>query len=156
MIGSRVKAASRLLSAGAYLMAAVLPAGCASLSGGSSSFQSDCITNRSIRDYERLDRQNLIIFGAGSRAYHVVLTTPSNNIESEYAIGVLDATNRGMTADGRICPYGGDAIIIDGPLIETIPIRSIESVDAARLEGLRIDFGAIEPADDLVTGTVIQ
>jgi hypothetical protein len=130
--------------------------GCARLSAGGPGLPSDCIISRTIQDYERLDDQNLIIYGPGSRAYHVVLTTPSNNIDSEFSIGVLDATMGDWIPDGRICPYGGDAIIIDGPIVETIPIRSIESLDAGTLENLQVEFGAIESAGDLVTGTVIQ
>ena len=111
--------------------------------------------SRAIRDYESLDDQNLIIYGSGNNAYHVVLTTRSINLASEFQIGVLDAALGGVT-DDRICPYGGDAIIIDGPIVERIRILSIERLDAAALEALKIQFGKEEAADDLVTETVIQ
>lgn len=109
-----------------------------------------------IRDFEALDDQNLIIHGAGSRAYHVVLPTPVINLDREFSIGVLDAALGAVAPDGRICPYGGDAIIVEGPITERVPIRSIESLTVEQLEALRVRFGEDESGEDLVTGTVIQ
>lgn len=110
---------------------------------------SDCIINRGVRDFETLDNRNLILHGPGSRAYHVVLTTPAIDLSREIRIGVLDN-------DGRICPYGGDAIIIDGVIREQIPIRSIEALDPADVEALKVEFGLIEAADDAVSITEIE
>jgi hypothetical protein len=103
----------------------------------------DCIQMRTIRDYDALNASNIIIFATGNDVYHVVLTSPSIAIEDEFAIGVYDAAD-GLGGDGRICPYGRDAIIIEGPLTEEIRIRSIERIDEARLDALRIEFGAVE------------
>jgi len=145
----------------AWMLVAATTGGCAQLSDGSSasnrsgSLSTDCIMSRSVRDYETLDDQNLVIYGTGSSAYHVVLTTRSINLGSEYEIGVLDAALGGVT-DDRICPYGGDAIIIDGPIVERIRILSIERLDPAALEALKVQFGVEEAADDLVTDTVVQ
>lgn len=111
---------------------------------------SDCIINSGIRDYATLDNRNLIIYGPGRRAYHVVLTTPSLDIEHEYRIGIFDR-------DGRICPFGGDAIIIQGPITERIPIRSIERLDDAQETALKVRFGKEEAAsEDLVTVTDVD
>lgn len=155
MTGLHQKSAGRLAAWAAIMAAAMGTGGCAGLAGGTDS-SSDCIMSRNIRSFEGLDDQNLIIEGPGSRAYHVVLVTPSTNLTHEYRIGVLDAATGVISPDGRICNYGGDAIIIDGPIVETIPIRSIELIDATELEALEIQFGIIESADDLVTGTVIE
>lgn len=136
----------------------VFASGCAGTGTGNGSgitgrtgggLPADCIINRGVRDFERLDNRNLILYGPGSRAYHVVLTTPAIDLAREITIGVLDD-------DGRICPYGGDAIIIDGVIRERIPIRSIEALDPADLEALKVEFGLIEAADDAVSVTEIE
>jgi hypothetical protein len=125
------------LSAGGTLIAA----GCAHGDReASAALPSDCVFLQTIRDYDALDGDDLIIYGPGQTAYHVVLTTPSNDIEGEFMIGIYD------DGDGRICPYGRDAIIIEGTLTEEIRIRSIESLDAAELEALQVEFGVIEAA----------
>ena len=110
----------------------------------------ECIFNRGIRDFEVLDDQNLILFGPGRRAYHIVLATPSLNVDHEIAIGIYDT-------DGRICSFGGDAIIVDGPIRERISIRRITSLNDAELEAIMVEFGKEEAADeDTVTVTEIE
>jgi len=107
--------------------------------------------SRVVRDFEVLDERNLIIQGPGDTAYHVVLTLPANDIETELMIGVLD--NDG---DGRICPFGGDSIIVEGVLTQRVPIRSVERIDETDVEALQVQFGRIESADDAVTRIPIQ
>jgi hypothetical protein len=141
------------------LAGSVALSGCAGMPSGdrttASANTNACIPNRGIRDYNSLDDQNLILYGIGRQAYHVVLSTPSMNLKSEFTIGVLDGGGAG--SDGRICPFGGDAILIDGPLRERVPIRSIERIDDDRVEALRVEFGQIEAADESdVTVTEIQ
>ena len=117
---------------------------------------SDCILGGSIRDFTALDDQNLILYGPGRRPYHVVLVTPAINLESEFSIGVYDR-DAGLGGVSSICPYGGDAIIIDGPFTERISIRSIERLDDAAVEALLVEFGEIEPAaEDAVTVTELE
>ena len=114
------------------------------------SSSSDCIINAGVRDYATLDDRNLIIYGAGRRAYHVVLATPSINLESEYRLGIFDR-------DGRICPFGGDAIIVQGPITERIPIRSIERLTDEAETALKVRFGKEEAAtEDLLTVTDVD
>jgi hypothetical protein len=127
---------------------------CAACSGTASrsstaGLASDCIINRGVRDFDVLDEQNLILYGPGNTAYHVVMATPSTFIRGEIAIGIEDA-------DGRICPYGGDAILVNGPLTERIPIRAIQGLDAADVEALKVEYGLIEAAGDAVTVTEIE
>lgn len=141
----------RLLFALAATIVALV-SGCAG-SGGSSTagagLPADCIVNRGVRDYTALDNRNLILYGPGRRAYHVVMATQSNNLSGEFRIGIYDR-------DGRICPFGGDAIIVDGPIAERIPIRSIEAVDDAAAEALKVQYGVIEGADGEVTVTEVE
>ncbi len=48
--------------------------------------------------------------------------------------------------DGRLCPYGGDAVIIDGAFPERVPIRGITRLSESDLEVLYADFGISRPA----------
>jgi Family of unknown function (DUF6491) len=138
--------ALRFLLASLLALATVLPAACArSASPGRTSEPADCIMLRTINDFDVLDANDLVIHGPGDTAYHVVLTTPSIGIEGEIAIGVLD------DGDGRVCPYGRDAIIIEGALTEEIRIRSIDRIDTAELEALQVQFGVIEASGPEVT-----
>ena len=107
--------------------------------------------SRSVRDFTALDNQNLIIYAPRSRPHHVVLTTPTLSLESEFAIGVRDGDG-----DGRICSFGRDRIIIDGVLVEEVQIRSIEQIDELDVEALRIEFGLDEPAESAVEVTTIE
>jgi hypothetical protein len=146
------------------LIVLTLLAGCATAQtdgeatarSGGGSLPADCILGNSVRDYTALDNRNLILYGQGRRPYHVVLTTPAIDLEREFSIGVYDR-DAAFGGISRICPYGGDAIIIDGPITERIPIRSIEAIDDTQVEALLVRFGKAEPADeDEVTVTEIQ
>ena len=108
------------------------------------SLPADCVIIRMISDYDALDGDDLIIYGAADTAYHVVLASPSIDIEDEFMIEVLD------DGDGRLCPYGLDAILVEGRLFEEIRVRSIESIDPAELEALLVRFGEIEAAGPAV------
>jgi hypothetical protein len=48
--------------------------------------------------------------------------------------------------DGSICPYGGDAIIVDGPMPDRISIRSIRKLSDVQLEQIYVEFGIKAPA----------
>ncbi|MGD8324806.1 MAG: DUF6491 family protein [Gammaproteobacteria bacterium] len=150
-----------LRAAAALLAVAAGAAGCAGTGGDSGSQArldggdgraSDCIFSSSIRDFTALDNRNLILDAPGSRAYHVVLTMPSMNLESEFRIGVVD-----RDGDRRICPFGRDRILIDGPLREELSIRSIRQIDEEDVEALKVEFGLEEAAaEDAVTVTEIE
>jgi hypothetical protein len=55
------------------------------------------------------------------------------------AIGIYDR-------DGRICPYGGDAIVIDEVVPERIAIRSMRRLTDEQLEEVYVEFGIHAPA----------
>lgn len=140
----------------AILGFAVVAVGCASSSGSGSvgerrSLASDCIFNFGIRDFTMLDDRNIILYGPGRRGYHVVLATPSMNIRSEFSIGILD-----RDGDDRICPYGGDSVLVDGPIRERIPIREIEALDDVGIEALLVEFGKAESGDAAIEVTEIE
>lgn len=148
-------ARSTLLALGVVLVATGCATGStgqrtAALDGENDDSRLECIVNRGIRDFTPLDDQNLIIFGPGRRAYHVTLVTPALDLDGEFRLGVYDT-------DGRICPYGGDAILIDGILSQRVPIRSIQSIDEGEVEALRVEYGRAEAADvEATTITEIQ
>lgn len=97
----------------------------------------DCFFASSLRDWRPLDDRNLILFANGRRPYHVELVRPAFGLSYDFMIGVYDR-------DGRICPFGGDAVIVDGPMPERITIRSIRELTDAELEAVLVEFG-IEP-----------
>jgi hypothetical protein len=151
----------RLAIAATGFGATLALAGCTagSTAGGQAALErgggSDCFFNTGVRDFTALDERNLILYGSGSRAYHLVLATPSFNLEGEWSIGVLDGG--GIGGDGRICPFGGDRIIVDGPFVERLSIRSIEAVDETGVEALKVRFGKEAAAsEELVTITEVE
>lgn len=161
---------SKLKTVGVSLIGLLGCAACAALAGcatgspdgstaarnSGSSLPADCILGGNVRDFMALDNRNLILYGTGNRPYHVVLASRAIDLEREFSIGVYDG-DAGFGGIGRICPYGGDSIIIEGPFTERIPIRSIEQIDAAGVEALMVQFGKAEAADEGdVTVTEIQ
>jgi len=144
----------RVISGAMILIVTI--SGCAGTSGTSVSSDepvftraSDCIFNRGIRDFTALDDRNLLLYGPGGMPYHVTLATPSINLKGEFRIGIQDA-------DGRICPFGGDAIVVNGIFREVIPIRSIEAINKDQAEDLKIQYGLIEAGDADVTVTEVK
>lgn len=100
----------------------------------------DCMFTRSLRDWRPLDDQNLILFESGRhRAYHVELLRPAFGLRRDIMIGVFDR-------DGRICPYGGDAIIVDGPMPDRVTIRSMKRLSDDELDALYVQYGIRRPA----------
>jgi hypothetical protein len=127
--------------------AATSPDGASAVRDNGGSLPSDCILGGNVRDFTALDNRNLILYGPGNRPYHVVLTRPAIGLEREFSIGVYDA-DAAFGGIGRICPYGGDAIIIEGPVTDSILIRSIEQIDDTAVEALMVRFGKAEATDD--------
>lgn len=102
---------------------------------------SDCILIRTIRDYTPLDDRNLLVWGAAKRGYYVTLVRPAFNLRSSFRLGF-------SSRDGQLCPYGGDAIVFDGPGDETIRVRSISRVSKEQADEILIRYGKKEPAGD--------
>lgn len=138
---------SKQLLRAALLAALAVSAGCVSAAPREKSAATarvptktynDCIFGRMLTDWRPLDKQNLILFAGGHQAYHVVLAIPAMQLDFSDAIGVYDR-------DGRICPYGGDSIIIRGAMPERISIRSIKRLTDAELDELYAQFGISTP-----------
>jgi hypothetical protein len=100
----------------------------------------DCFFASTLRDWRPLDNSNLILFANGRRPYHVELMRPASGLSFNVAIGVYDR-------DGRVCPYGGDSIIVDGGFMpERIAIRSMRQLTDEELDSLYVQFGIRPPA----------
>jgi hypothetical protein len=99
----------------------------------------DCLFAVTLRDWRPLDDRNLLLFGTGRRAHHVELVRPASGLRFDVMLGVYDR-------DGMICPYGGDAIVIGGPMPDRIAIRSIERLSDDELDAVYVRFGIRAPA----------
>ena len=109
----------------------------------------DCIFAGTISDWRPLDEQNLILFAAGRRPYHVVLARRAFGLSYESQIAIYDR-------DGRICSYGGDSIIVDGVMTDRIFISSIRKLSDSELEQVYVDFGIHKPIVVEATGTELE
>jgi hypothetical protein len=101
---------------------------------------SDCILIPTIRDYRTLDDRNLLIYGPANRAYFVTLFRPSFELRSSFQMGF-------SSRDDRLCPYGGDAIVVGSLNPEEIAIQSISRVTDEQVDQLLVRFGKKEPAE---------
>jgi len=101
---------------------------------------SDCISIRTIRDYQPLDNRNLLVKAGGKRTYFVTLAISSFEMRSSFRLGV-------DSRDSWLCPYGGDRIVFGGSSEMGISIRSISRVTAEQEEELLIRYGKIEPPE---------
>lgn len=99
----------------------------------------DCILIRTIRDYTSLDKEHLLIYGTGNRAYFVRLFRPT--FEMHGSIGI-----RVVSRDDRLCPFGGDGIVFGSFGDDTVPVRSISRVTAEQEEYLLTRYGIKQPA----------
>jgi len=109
----------------------------------------DCIFARSVRDYTPLDRSHLILWGPShKRAYLVTVTGAAASLRTDWRIAF-------RTRDSRLCPWGGDAILVDDPVQRELRIASIREISDRDVDTLMVHFGrreadeqrAPEPAD---------
>jgi len=131
----------RRFSIAAFVSVLAMSGACTSIERTSAedvSSGDDCMVARTLRDWRPLDNQNLILFGSGRVPYHVELVRPAFGLTYDIMIGVYDR-------DGRICPYGGDAIILDGPMPERVSIRNMKRLNDAELERLYVEHGISPP-----------
>ena len=101
---------------------------------------SDCISIRTIRDYEPLDRQSLLMKAGGNRTYFVTLAGSSMELRSAFRLGF-------SSRDSWLCPYGGDRIVFEGISSVGMPIRAISRVTDEQVEELLIRYGKKTPPE---------
>ena len=98
----------------------------------------DCISQRSVRDYKVLDEANLIVTGGANRKYHVLLGRPARGLRSSWQVGF-------HSASGRICSSFSDLVIEDSIGAETYRITSVRRLTPEDENELLIRFGKKEP-----------
>lgn len=103
---------------------------------------SDCIWLRTVRDYTALDDRHLLIRGTGKRNYLVTLLNRSFDLKSSMGLGF-------SSRDDQLCPYGGDAIVLEGLSREKVRIRAISQLDDEQAEEIMIRFGQKEPKEQM-------
>lgn len=108
----------------------VILAGCATspaaTEAGSSIDRQRCVSTLSLTDWEVLDDSTLLVWTVSrSRAYRIELVRPMHDLRFEYLLRLAD-----RNLDGRICPYGGDAILPGHPGVGPVSLASIEYLTA--------------------------
>ena len=101
---------------------------------------SDCIWIRTIRDYTPLSRDSLLIHASGKRSYFVRLLTPQFGLKSSFQLAT-------RSRDDRLCPYGGDSIVLGRYSGDEARIHSISRLTRDQVELLLIRYGKKEPGD---------
>lgn len=104
----RLSWSGRILTAA--LCACVFMGGCQSAgqrAGGTQSNQGICINTMSLGDWQVQDDEHVLLWAESREwAYRLTLTRPLLGLRFEEIMSIID-TNR----DGRICAFGGDAIL---------------------------------------------
>jgi hypothetical protein len=86
----------------------------------------DCIFFRSIYDWRAIDRYNLIIWAPNRRSpYHVELDRPCDGLR------FTDTIAFSSNLDGRLCAFGGDAVVVDH---DRCPIGAITKLSQEQLD----------------------
>lgn len=93
----------------------------------------DCFRANSISNFEILDRENLVVFAPSRRSpYWVKVAGFCQELRYAHEIGF-------DSRDGRICSYGGDAIVTDD---SRCSILSIHRLDEAMYVALKEQIAA--------------
>ena len=67
----------------------------------------ECVFTRSINDFKPLDRNKMVIWGPGRKAYLVELSMPVPELKYAYRLAFVDRDHNGM-----LCGYGMDRIVV--------------------------------------------
>jgi len=96
----------------------------------------DCFWANSIHNWKVIDDESLIVWSPSrSCPYLVELARRCLSIRFTEDLGFYDR-------DGRICPYGGDAVIVPGPTGDRCSIASIRRISPDELNVLLADDSA--------------
>ncbi|MCF6216234.1 MAG: DUF6491 family protein [Emcibacter sp.] len=88
----------------------------------------DCIFSRTIGNWTLLDNQRMILYApTKNRPYFVKLALRSHELKFAHQIGVYSKF------DNRFCPYGGNALFIDGNRYTISAIKKIDKDTAKQL-----------------------
>ncbi len=93
-----------------------------------------CIYSRMVDDFEVIDNRTLVVYAPTRKSPYIIeLFAPEPGLKFEHSLGFED-----RNADGRICAYGGDSIIVQGPISNRITISSVNKVDPEQVKQLRV------------------
>jgi hypothetical protein len=100
----------------------------------------DCIFFRSIYDWRAIDHYNLIIWAPNRRSpYHVELDRPCDGLR------FTDTIAFSSNLDGRLCAFGGDAVVVDH---DRCPIGAITKLNREQLDYLLSQIPGKKKKDD--------
>jgi len=69
--------------------------------------KNDCLFTRSIHDFRPLDRNKMVLWGPGRKAYLVELSMPLPELKFANRLAFVDRNH-----DGMLCGYGMDRIVV--------------------------------------------
>ena len=93
--------------------------------------ETDCVRTSLITDWDALDERNLIVY-EGRRPYHLELAQTCFGLDFETMIGLYD-----RRADGRICGFGHDRVIVDRVIPEGCSIAAVDELTDEQAEDLK-------------------
>ena len=100
--------------------------------------KNDCVFTSAINDFKPLDRNKMVIFGPGRKAYLVELGMPLPELKFANRLAFVDRNH-----DGMLCGYGMDRIIVaDSGFGFRTPstILGMQRLDAAGLAQLEQQY----------------
>jgi uncharacterized protein DUF6491 len=96
-----------------YVFAAVLAAAGISMGASANASTStragknDCVFASTVHDFRPLDRNKMVIYGPGRKAYLVELSMPMPELKFANRLAFVDRNH-----DGMLCGYGMDRIVV--------------------------------------------
>jgi hypothetical protein len=79
----------------------------ANASTASHAGKNDCVFTSAINDFKPLDRNKMVIYGPGRKAYLVELSMPLPELKFANRLAFVDRNH-----DGMLCGYGMDRIVV--------------------------------------------
>ena len=105
---------------------------------GDSGRRSNCILQGSIRDYQVLDDQTLVVEAGGRRNYVVELSRRAPGLKSAFQLGF-------SSPSGSVCAGFSEVIVRDSFGPEAIRIASIRELSPEELDTMLIRYGKKKP-----------
>ncbi|WP_138380273.1 DUF6491 family protein [Luteithermobacter gelatinilyticus] len=94
--------------------------------------ENDCIFIRTIESWTDIDRRHLIIYAPTRKRPYLVKVSPSTfNLKFGQELGIFSRS------DGRLCPYGGDALLFEDEKLFIYGIAKLTEEQAKRLIAYR-------------------
>ena len=100
--------------------------------------KNDCVFTSAIHDFRPLDRNKVVIYGPGRKAYLVELSMPMPELKFANRLAFVDRNH-----DGMLCGYGMDRIVVadSSPAFRTpATIMSMQRLDDAALTQLEQQY----------------